>query len=82
MMHGAAPTSTTLLEYVQGPSLVRPAFIDITPTAGISILGTGNGPDHRPIRWTSWSSATAAGSAVLWVGVGNDQHFYPARLLA
>lgn len=50
-----------------GSFVVRPSSIDLTPTDGYIVTGTGPFAHPAPIEWLSWTQSEARGIGVLWV---------------
>lgn len=65
---GATGALPGVLSYWGGTFVVRPAWIDLTPTAGEGLTGRSGTFRHPgPIRWVSWTAFRARGVGVLWV---------------
>ncbi len=57
-----------ILSYWTGTFVVRPPWIDLTPTDGETITGAHGTFQHpSPIKWVSWTQSEARGVGVLWV---------------
>jgi hypothetical protein len=57
-----------ILNYWMGTFVVRPQWIDLTPTDGETVTGAHGTFQHpSTIKWVSWTQSEARGVGVLWV---------------
>jgi hypothetical protein len=55
-----------LLEYWQGPFVVRPTSLSLTATDGIAVTGSGKYGHQKPIKWSEWTGRQSSGTGVIW----------------
>lgn len=83
----AAEPLPKALEAYGGSFVVRPSFMDITPTDGLALLGAGRSLAHAgPVKWSSWTTSSGRGKGALFFDTcepscaGGRQIRYPASI--